>query len=594
MPIDIAIVLALTAACVYVLATEKLRVDLTAIFVAIGLIATKVLTPEQGLSGFGNPATVTVAAMFVLSAGLSRTGILNGVSGILVRIGRRFPWLAILSTMIVSGSASAFINNTAVVAILMPVALEAGRSAKINPSRLLMPLSFASMFGGVCTLIGTSTNILVSSIAERQGLRPFSMFEMSEMGLIMAAAGMAYMFLIGIRLIPERHADSDLTEVFGLGSYLTDVVLKPQAKSVGAIAASSSLAKDLDVEIIAVFRAGERLEQPPEQIVLQANDVVRLMCDTGRIEKLQDRLGVSLISHLGWRDQDIEGEQLELVEAVVSPTSALNGQTLKSFHFKEAFGAKVLAIRHHGQLAQQKLDSIPLAPGDTLLISVRRDHLEALARSPAFVLVTRKVMQKFRVRKTVVAVAILAAVIAASALNIAPIVVAALAGSAIMVLTKCLKPEEVYPSVDWKVVMMLGGLLPLGIAIETTGMAAILSKFVVTVVGPLGPWVFLSGLYLCTSLLTEVMSNSATAVLLTPIAISSAAAMGVDARPFLVAVMFAASSSFMTPVGYQTNTLIYGPGAYRFADFLRVGTPLNVLFWILATVLIPRYWPFHP
>jgi len=591
---DIAIVLALTVACVYVLATEKLPVDLTAIFVAIALIATKVLTPEQGLSGFGNPATVTVAAMFVLSAGLSKTGVLNGVSGLLVRIARSFPSLAILFMMIVSGSASAFINNTAVVAILMPVALEAGRSAKINPSRLLMPLSFASMFGGVCTLIGTSTNILVSSIAERHGLRPFSMFELSQLGLIMAAVGMAYMFVAGIRLIPERRADSDLTGVFGMGNYLTDVVLNPEAKSVGAIAASSALAKDLQVEVLAVFRDGERIHRPPEQIVLQSGDVVRLMCDTGRIEKLRDRLGVSLISHLGWRDQDIEGDQLELVEAVVSPNSPLLGHTLKSYHFKDAFGAKVLAIRHHGQLAQQKLDSIPLHPGDTLLISVRHDRLEALARNSAFVLVTRKVMQQFRGRKTVVAVAILAAVIAASAMNLAPVVVAALAGCAVMVLAKCLKPDEVYPAVDWKVVMMLGGLLPLGIAIETAGIAAGFSKFLVAVAGPLGPWVFLSGLYLCTSLLTEVMSNSATAVLLTPIAITSAEAMGVDARPFLVAVMFAASSSFMTPVGYQTNTLIYGPGAYRFADFLRVGTPLNVIFWIVATALIPRYWPFHP
>lgn len=591
---DIVIVLMLAAGCVYVLVTEKLRVDLAAIFVSIALIATRVLTPEQGLAGFSNSATVTVAAMFVLSAGLSRTGALQSVTAALVKVARWMPWLALLVMMMLAAAASAFINNTAVVAVLLPVALEMGRAAKLSPSRLLMPLSFASMFGGVCTLIGTSTNILVSSIAEKQGLRPFTLFEPAPLGLILAAAGMAYMFLIGIRLIEERRAGTELTEVFEMGRYLTDVVLGPQAKSVGTVAARSPLVKDLDVEILAVFRKGQRLNLPPEEIVLEAGDVIRLNCDAGRIENLQHRFGVSLISHLGWRDYDLEGEDVELVEAVVAPNSPLIGETLKSLQFKDAYGAKVLAIRHHGQVAQEKLDSVPLSAGDTLLLSVTQDRLESIAKNPAFVLVTRKAMPRYRKDKALVAVAILAGVVAAAALKIAPIVVAALTGAALMVVTGCLKPDEVYPAVDWKVILMLAGLIPLGTAIETTGLAAMLAKFIAAVFGYFGPAVFLSALYLATSLLTEVMSNSATAVLLAPIAISSAQAMGVDARPFLVAVMFAASSSFMTPVGYQTNTLIYGPGAYKFRDFLRVGTPLNLIFWILATIFIPRYWPFHP
>ncbi len=591
---QIAVVLLLTAGCVYVLVTERLRVDLAAIFVSIALIATRVLTPEQGLSGFGNSATVTVASMFVLSAGLSRTGALNAATTLLVKLAKWAPWLAVLVTMVAAGAASAFINNTAVVAVLLPVVLEIGREARLSPSRLLMPLSFASMFGGVCTVIGTSTNILVSSIAEQHGLRPFSMFEPSRLGLIMAAAGMAYMFIIGIRLIEQRRTGADLTEVFDMGRYLTDVVMGSQAKSVGKVAAHSPLATDLGVEILAVFRKGQRLAEPPEQIILEAGDVVRLNCDTPRLEKLQTRFGVSLISHLGWRDQDLEGDNLELVEAVVAPNSSLIGETLKSLQFRDAYGAKVLAIRHHGQLAQSKLDSMPLHAGDTLLLSVPRERLESVARNPAFVLVTRKMMARYRARKAFLAVAIVAGVVALSALKIAPIVVAAMAGAALMVVTGCLKAEEVYPAVDWKTVLMLAGLIPLGTAIEATGLAGMLSRFIIAAFGWLGPFVFLSVLYLCTSLLTEVMSNSATAVLLTPIAINSALAMGVDSRPFLVAVMFAASSSFMTPVGYQTNTLIYGPGAYRFKDFLKVGTPLNLIFWILATIFIPQYWPFRP
>ncbi len=530
----------------------------------------------------------------MLSAGLSRTGVLNAPTAVLVKLARWMPWLAVLVMMIAAGAASAFINNTAVVAVLLPVALEMGRAANVSVSRLLMPLSFASMFGGVCTLIGTSTNILVSSIAEKHGLRPFTMFEPAPLGLILSAAGMAYMFLVGIRLIEERRGTADLTEFFDVGRYLTDVVLGPEAKSVGKVAAHSPLVKDLDVAILAVFRNGQRLAEPPEQIVLQAGDVVRLNCDTARLEKLQQRFGVSLISHLGWRDQDLEGEDLELLEAVVAPNSQLIGETLKSLRFKDTYGAKVLAIRHHGQVAQTKLDSVPLRAGDTLLLSVPRRHLEEIARNPAFVLVTRKVMPKYRGRKALLAVAILAGVVGLSALNIAPIVVAALAGAALMVVTGCLKPEEVYPAVDWKVVLMLAGLIPLGTAMETTGLAAMLARFIAAVFGWAGPVAFLAALYLCTSLLTEVMSNTATAVLLAPIAISSAQAMGVDSRPFLVAVMFAASSSFMTPVGYQTNTLIFGPGGYKFRDFLRVGAPLNLIFWILSVIFIPKYWPFHP
>jgi di/tricarboxylate transporter len=590
----IATVLLISLAAVYVLSTEKVPVDLTAIFVAIALIVTRVVTPEQGLSGLGNPATVTVAAMFVLSAGLFKTGALAGATTLLIKVGRRHAWFATLLTMLIAGFASAFINNTAVVAILIPVMLEVGRAAKISPSRLLMPLSFASMFGGVCTLIGTSTNILVSAIAERRGLMPFSMFEFSALGLSMAAVGMIYMFVLGIRLIPERRFGTDLVDAFGMANYLTDVVLMPEAKSVGTIAASSPLAQDLDVEILAVFRDGVKLDAPPEQIVLQARDVVRISCDSERITKLRERLGVSLISHLGWRDEDVEGEGLELVEAVVAPNSPLTGKTLKSLQFRDTFGAKVLAIRHHGQVAQTKLDSAALRAGDSLLLSVRKDRLEGLARNPAFILVTPKAMNPARSSKLPIAAGILIMVVALSALSVVPIVVAALAGCLAMVLTGCLKPDEVYPAVDWRVILMLGGLLPLGIALETTGAAAMLSQFVINVFGGLGPWFLLCALYFFTSVLTEVMSNSATAVLLTPLAISAAEALGVDARPFLVAVAFGASSSFMTPVGYQTNTLIYGPGAYRFQDFLRVGTPLNVLFWIMASVLIPRHWPFHP
>jgi len=589
---DLYIVLALTVGIIFVLAKEKLPVDMAAVFVAVVLIVTRVLTPEQGLSGLGHPATVTVAAMFVLSAGLAKSGALGVAFTLLTRLGRHSGFLSILAMMIVVAFASAFINNTAVVAIFLPIALEVSRVTKMSPSRLLMPLSFASMFGGVCTLVGSSTNILVSAIAAGNGLRPFQMFEFSQLGLIMACAGIVYMLFIGIRLIPERRVEGDLSRLFEISDYLTDVVLLPEAKSVGKPAPDSALAKDLTVELIAVFRDGQRIGMPLDKIILAAGDVVRLRGDSSQIAKLQTRHGVSLVSHLGWREKDAEAGEMELVEAVIAPNSSLAGATLKSSRFTDRFQAKVLAVRHHGQVSNTKLDSVPLRPGDTMLLAVRHERLEALARNPAFVVVSLKGSAPLQKGKALLAFAILGAVIAASAFNLVPTVVAALAGCAAMVLTGCLKPADVYPAVDWKVIVMLGGLLPLGFALETTGAATILSQGMVSVFGPLGPWALLGALYFTTSVLTEIMSNAATAVLLAPIAISSASAMAIDPMPLLMAVTFAASASFMTPVGYQTNTLIYGPGAYRFGDFLRVGTPLNLLYWIMATALIPRFWPF--
>lgn len=589
---DLWIVLTLTVGMVYVLAKEKLPVDLAAVFIAIALIVTRVLTPEQGLAGLGHPATVTVAAMFVLSAGLARSGALSLVTRLLTRIGQYSGLAATLLMMLTVGFASAFVNNTAVVAIFLPIVLGVSRVASLSPSRMLMPLSFASMFGGVCTLIGSSTNILVSSIATANGQPPFTMFEFAPLGLIMAGAGILYMLVIGIWLIPDRRAGQSLSQVFEIAQYLTDVVLLPQAKSVGQPALASPLAKDLNVQLLAVFRDGQPLPTPLAEIVLQAGDVVRLQCDTEQLAQLQQRHGVSLVSDLGWHDHNLSAGDMELVEAVVAPNSLLTGATLKSIRFTDLFQAKVLAVRNHGQVSRAKLDSEPLRAGDTMLLSVRKDHLPALASHSAFVLVTPRGEAPLRKGRALLAFTILAAVIAVSALGLAPTVVAALGGCAAMVLTRCLKPAEVYSAVDWKVIIMLGGLLPLGTALETTGAAKLLSEAIVSVFGPFGPWALVGALYLATSILTEVMSNAATSVLLTPIALTAATAMGVDARPFLMAVTFAASASFMTPVGYQTNTLIYGPGAYRFADFLRVGTPLNVLFWLLAIFFIPRFWPF--
>ncbi len=592
MSFEIAFVLLLLVIAVVMFATEKFPVDLVALIVMALLLLSGIITPEEGVSGFSNSATVTVGAMFTLSAGLFKTGVVNYLGSIIGRLFKYNFLLALVAVMVAVGLFSAFINNTPVVAIFTPLLLGIAREIKASPSKMLMPVSFASMFGGVCTLIGTSTNILVSSIAERHGQRPFSMFEFAPLGVVMFAVGTVYMLTIGRRLIPDRRSSGEVTQTFGMGEYLAEIILLPEAKSVGKPLGNSPLVQEVELEIIEVYREGRLLTLPPPETLLQAGDLLRVRCDVEKIRKLQERLGIQLRAEGHWPDEEEEAKETTLVEAVIAPNSTLAGKSLKQSRFRDVFGAIALAIRHRGTLMREHLENIRLSAGDALLLKVKRDHLDQLKQDRAFVIVSEVGLPEYRKRKMIPALLVIFGVVLAATLNLTPILISAIAGSVLLILTGCLDPEDVYKAVEWKVIFLLAGVLPLGVAMEKTGAALFISKGLLLVVGAWGPRAIVAAFYLVTSLLTEAMSNNATAVLLAPIAISTAESLGVDARPLLMAVTFAASASFMTPVGYQTNTLIYGPGQYKFADFLRVGTPLNMLFWVLATLLIPRFWPF--
>ena len=592
MTFEIALVLAILAGAVACFATERLPVDLVALLVLSALLGSGILTPEQAILGFSNAATVTVAAMFVLSAGLARTGLLSLLGQRLNVVGRHGLRPTLIALMGLIGLVSAFINNTAAVAIFLPIILGLAREMEISPSKLLIPLSFASMFGGVCTLIGTSTNILVSSIATQHGLSPFGMFELAPLGLVLFAVGAVYLLTAGVRLIPDRRADADLTQSYGMGDYLTEVLVLPESPAVGQPLRESPLIRDLDLDVLEIQRKGRLLPAPGAETVLAADDLLRVRGDVQKIRQAEEQEGIVLKSGLKWRDEDLGSSEAALLEAVIAPGSALDGRTLKEAGFRQIYGGTALAIRHRGELMRERLGMTRLQSGDVLLVEVRRDRVAALKRNPDFVVVSEIGLDEPRRDKLLLAVAIVAGVVASAALDLLPIVGSAIVGSVLLVLTRCLTLDEAYQAIEWRIVFLLGGILPLGLALETTGAAGLLSSLLVDTIGLWGPWAMLSAFYLLTSLLTEAMSNNATAALLAPIAISAASSLGVDPRPFLVAVTFAASASFMTPVGYQTNTLIYGPGHYRFADFLRIGTPLNLLFWLIATLLIPRFWSF--
>lgn len=588
---DMAIVIALMAVAVVLFASDRIRVDIVALLIMLALLATGILTPEEGLLGFSNTATVTIAAMFVLSAGLFRTGAVNFFGIALGRIARKSPRRALILIMITIGVVSAFINNTAAVAIFMPIVLGFAREARISPTKLLMPLSFASMLGGTATLIGTSTNILVNSIAVRHGLEPLRMFEFTPFGIILFIVGTAYMLLIGVKLIPSRRTPGELVDAFAMDHYLADVILIADCSSIGRSLAESPLVRDLDIDVLEVLRNKRVMRLPSAFLVLKEGDVLRVRGDVDKIRKLQKKEGVELRTDVAIHDDDLTNEETILVEAVVAPNSSFVGRSMRSAHFRNVFGATVLAMRHHTELLHDNLGNATLRAGDVLLLEIHRSRLDALRAHDDFVLMSEVDVPRFRPRKIIPALIIVGGVILTAALGVFPIVMSAVLGCVLMILTRCIEPDEAYESIDWKVIILLAGVLSLGTALEKTGGAQLISDVLISSVGSLGNVAVVSAFFLLTTLLTSVMSNGATAALLAPVAITTAASLGVSPRPLLMAVTFAASISFMTPMGYQTNTIIFGPGQYKFQDFLRVGTPLNILLWIAGTICIPIFWP---
>lgn len=589
---EIAIVIAVLLLAVFLFVTEKLRVDLVALLVMGLLLLSGIITPQQGLAGFSNAATLTVGAMFVLSAGLFKTGAVSFLGDITSRVFKSGFWFGIITVMLIVGVLSAFINNTPVIAIFLPILLSVARENGISASKILMPVSFASMFGGVCTLIGTSTNILVSSIAQENGLRPFTMFEFTPLGVLMFALGTAYLLAVGIRLIPERRGRGGLVDDFALNEYLTEIVIQPDSISVGKRIREAPLVKDLELFIVKIERENKFIQVPRPDEILRTGDVLLVRCDLEQIRALQEREGVLFKSQQKWGDESVTNDDFRLIEAVLLPNSKLVGSTLQRSNFRERFNSSVLAIRHKGKLVTEKLSDTILSAGDVLLVEIRQDRIANFRRSGDFIITSEMETTEFRRGKAAFAVAIVAGVVLAATFELAPIVVTAILGAIGLILVGCISIEEAYEAIEWKIIFLLAGVLSLGVALDQSGAAALLSSNMLKYVGVLGPIALVSAFYLLTSILTETMSNNATAALLAPIAIATAKTLDVDATPFLMAITFAASASFMTPVGYQTNTMIYGPGQYKFIDFVKVGSPLNLMFWILATIMIPIIWPF--
>ncbi|WP_143961492.1 SLC13 family permease [Litoribacter populi] len=574
--------------------TEKFSIDTISVLVMALFMVTGILTFDEGISGFSNTATVTVGAMFVLSAAIFKSGSLNNLNKIFLRMSKKNEFLFMLTMMVFAGGLSAFINDTAVVAILMPTVIKIAKDTGMAPSKLLMPLSFGALMGGVCTLLGTSTNILVSGIAEKNGLEPFGIFEMSGMGLVFLISGLIYMLTIGRWLSPDRPVKRDLTEIFDLGDYLTEISIKEDFKDIGTSIKTALFFNDHEIEALQIVRKdGEVLNAYPYSVI-KDGDTIRISCDKETLKVIKDHPGVSLKVDLKFTDEDLETGNTKLYEAMVTPHSYLVDKTLKSINFRDFYsGNTVLGIRHRNDIKTTKLTHSRLSAGDVLLIRSEDKMINKIRNSSEdLLIISEEPTFKFSWKKMILTLGIVIMVVLLATFKIFPIAVAAITGCVMLILLRSLTAEEAYKAVDWKVIFMLAGILSMGVALEKTGAADLLARGLTGSLGQYGPTVVMSSIFGITFLATNIMSNNATAALLAPIAIAVASSMQVSERPFIMAVTFAASLSFMTPMGYQTNTMIYTPGNYKFVDYLKIGTPLNLMYWVLATLFLPYFFPF--
>ena len=588
---DITLTLLILLIAIILFATEWIRMDLVSLMVLLAVALTGLVTPEEAFSGFSNPAVITVAAMFVLGAGISSTGAISTLGEHLIRMTGHNQTLMIASIMGVVAFFSAFINNIGATAVLMPVVIMMARRTKLPASKLLIPLAFGSLLGGVCTLIGTPPNILINTLLQQYTGEGFRMFDFTPLGLILLACGISYMAFFGHKLLPNRKSGS-LTEAYQVKEYITEVEILAGSPLHGKSISQSHLERELNMRVRALLRDRQKFPQPKRNRKLFAGDILFLEGDPQGILKVRKEKGLSVVQE---RDNPLPGtsdKKIVVVEASLTTTSDMVGKTLRQERFADTHGLTVLAIWRSGAPVVRKIDHVVLRFGDVLLLQGPEEKVRHLGQGHGFLVLGGVDPVSYRPRRAPIAVATIFGVILLSVTGTTPIVIGATLGGLIMIMTRCLTVKEAYDSIDWPILMLIAGTLPLGHAMQNSGAAALLAGFIIEGVGSYGPWVVLGAVFLITFCLTEVMSHAAAAVLVAPIAYNTAMEMAVSPRPFFMAVAVAASMCFMTPISHQSNALVMGPGGYKFFDYTKVGAPLNIMVWIVATLVIPLLFPF--
>ena len=594
---DIAIALSILVIGFILFVTETFTLDVTALLLLSILFLLGYLSPTEAVSGFSNPAVITIAFLFVLSHALQKTGVLEYI---VIRVNRLASRSKILGTavyLIAIGITSAFVNNTAIVAIFMPVTIRLAHTYQVSPSKMLIPLSYAAILGGTLTLVGTSTNLLVNSIYSANGnVEPLGMFEFAQYGVILMSLGLLYLLFFAPRLLPSRTVTSSLTKSYHLGGYLTEMKIVEGSPLLGKTCLERGINYNYDVMVLDILREKQLITQNIRRTPLKIDDILFVRGTLENFLRMKEIEKVALLTDEKLTQSELEQEDNVLVECLLTDQSELVGRSLMTSNFRQQFGAFILAIRREGDIFRKKIAHVILQAYDTLLVYGPIKKIEGLSEKADFIVLGEVEAELRKQRFWWVSIIVILGAIILATLGVMPIMKGAIIGVAFLLALKVITPQESYQSVHWQVIVLIAALIPVGLVIQNTGTSEWIGMIISDLARMSSPkWhahILLALIYLITMILTEVSSNAATAIIMTPIAIAVSGQMGFDSRPFIFAVAFAASASFITPVGYQTNLMVYGPGGYKFSDFIRVGFPIAILFWISAIIFLPMIWPF--
>ena len=581
---------------------EILPIEVTAMGAIGVLLLFDVLSWQEAISGFSNPAVITIGAIFIMSRALVKTGFLEVFADFLAKKGGNQKWLTIFIFLLTVSIISGFINNTAAVAIFIPLAIDLCQRFRISPTKILLPLSYAAIFGGTLTLIGTSTNLIVSSVMEEFNMAPFSMFEFTKLGVIFLVLGTIYNMIISKWFMPSRSIISSLTRKYHMGSFLTEFKIGEDSPLIGHSYGEMEITQKYNLQVYKIIRDSKNIRFNLHNIIIREGDIFLVQINVKEMLKFKDDMKVLLLSDVKMNQAELTGKNHVIVEGIVSQQSALIGKTLQELDFRSRFGSFVLAVKRQRELLRNKIAHIRLKFSDTLLIMVPKERLDILRTSNDLIVLEELDIHLRYERYWWFSILVIPAVMLLATFGVIPIVKGAVLGAILLLVLRSLSIQDAYESISWSVIFLIASLIPLGTAIHNTNLDKNIGDLIYVLGALIGgvenvnPIIILAVLYGVTFILSAFVSNAAVAVMLTPIGILLASLIGdngIDSRPFLVAICFGASCSFMTPMGYQTNMMVYGPGQYRLKDFFQMGIPLTIIFWLAAVYWIPKFWPFQ-